>query len=121
MGRAVGGLHDRVWWARPGLDVRGGRLSIAGRDAEAVAREHGTPVFAHDLTRVREQARALHAAFAGAGLDGRVRLALKAQRAPEVLAALRSLGEPGSPTGVGLDVCSPREVEWALAHGWEPS
>jgi diaminopimelate decarboxylase len=120
MGRTTGELRNEVWWARPGLEVRDGRLWIAGRDAEAIAREHGTPVFAHDLTRVREQVRALHGALAAAGLDGRVRLALKAQRAPEVLAALRSLGEPGSATSVGMDVCSPREVDWALAHGWEP-
>ena len=25
---------ERTWWARPGLEVRDGRLAIAGRDAE---------------------------------------------------------------------------------------
>ena len=108
----------RTWWSRPGLDVRGGRLSIAGRDAGSLAREHGTPLYAHDLMRVAEQVRALQAAFAAAGLDGRIRLALKAQHEPELLRFVRALGAPGSPEGVGMDVCSPGEVLWALEHGW---
>jgi diaminopimelate decarboxylase len=47
-----------------------------------------------------------------------VRLALKAQRAPEVLAALRALGSPGSPGAVGVDVCSPGELLHALENGF---
>jgi hypothetical protein len=35
----------RTWWSRPGLEVREGRLAIAGRDAEELAREHGTPTY----------------------------------------------------------------------------
>jgi diaminopimelate decarboxylase len=110
--------NARTWWTRPGLDVRGGRLFIAGRDAEALAREHGTPLYVYDLVQMAEQARALRSAFERAGLDGRVRLALKAQHEPAVLRFVRALGAPGSPQSVGIDVCSPREVEWALEHGW---
>ena len=116
MPEAKGNAH--MWWTRPGLDVRGGRLTVAGRDAEAIAREHGTPLYVHDLVRVAEQVRALRSAFERAGVDGRVRLALKAQHEPELLRFVRALGEPGSPESVGMDVCSPREVEWALEHGW---
>ena len=100
------------------MRVEGGRLLVAGRDAEALAREHGTPLFAFDVTNVAEQARALQHALARAGLTPHVRLALKAQRAPEVLRALRALGEPGSPQAVGVDACSPGEVAQALAHGF---
>jgi diaminopimelate decarboxylase len=113
-------VEQRSWWERAGLEVRSGRLTIAGRDAERLARDHGTPAYVHDLVRVEEQARALQAALAGAGLDGRVRLALKAQRAPELLRFLRALGEPGTRGGVGLDVCSPGEMQWGIEHGWEP-
>ena len=107
-----------TWWVRPGLDVRDGRLRVAGRDAEGLAREHGTPLFAFDLTDVTERVRRVQAALAATGLPYRVRFALKAQREPEVLAALRRLGEPGTPAAVGVDVCSPGEVAWALDHGW---
>jgi diaminopimelate decarboxylase len=103
---------DARWWTRPGLEARDGRLLVAGRDAEAVAREHGTPVFAYDLPRIEEQARRLIEAFERAGVPFRLRLALKAQRDPEVLAFVRGLGD------VGIDACSPGEVRHALEHGW---
>ncbi len=102
------------WWSRPGLEVRDGRLAVAGRDAEALAREHGTPLFVYDLPRIREQARALEGAFEEAGLPFRLRLAVKAQRDPAVLRFVRGLGS------VGLDVCSPGELRLGLEHGFRP-
>ena len=108
------------WWIRPGLDVRDGRLTIAGQHAEALAREHGTPLFVYDLERVAENARAIIGALGRSGVHHRVRFALKANREPEVLAILRGLGVPGSPRAVGIDACSPGEVECALANGWLP-
>jgi hypothetical protein len=92
-------LDERTWWTRPGLEIRGGRLTIAGRDAETLARQVGTPLYAHDLVRVEEQARALEEAFADAGLRGLVRLAVKAQREGRQLAA-----------GTRLLDCLPQEL-----------
>jgi hypothetical protein len=40
-----------VWWQREGLDVVDGRLRFAGRDAESIAREHGTPLHVYDPER----------------------------------------------------------------------
>jgi diaminopimelate decarboxylase len=104
-----------TWWARPGLELRDGRLFVAGRDAEALAREHGTPTFVYDLERVGEQARSLLGAFERAGAPFRLRLAIKAQRDPAVLAYVRGLGT------VGVDACSPGEIHHALEHGWSPA
>ncbi|MGZ5350477.1 MAG: diaminopimelate decarboxylase [Actinomycetota bacterium] len=109
-------IEERTWWVRPGLEVGDGRLTIAGRDAETLAREQGTPLYAYDLVRMEEQARALEDAFAGAGLRGLVRLALKAQREPALLRFLRE-----RVPSVGIDVCSPGESVWALDHGWGPT
>jgi diaminopimelate decarboxylase len=106
------------WWIRPGLGIGGGRLQIAGRDAEALAREHGTPLFVYDLTRFAENARRLQGALAAAGLPFRVRFALKANPLPEILAVLRGLGEPGATRSIGIDACSPGEVERAIECGW---
>jgi diaminopimelate decarboxylase len=89
-----------------------------GRDAEALAREHGTPLFVYDRTRFAENARRLQAALAATGLPFRVRFALKANPLPEVLEVFRGLGGPGSPESVGIDACSPGEVERAMASGW---
>ena len=106
---------EMTWWIRPGLDVRDGRLRVAGHDAEDLAREHGTPLFVYDLVRVQEQAVALRDALIGAGLQGIVRLALKAQRDPAVLAFLRERCP-----WVGIDACSPGEVRWSIGLGWAP-
>jgi diaminopimelate decarboxylase len=59
-----------------------------------------------------EQARTLRAAFARHSAPFTLRLALKAQRDPAVLAYIRALGD------VGIDACSPGEVEHAIANGW---
>jgi diaminopimelate decarboxylase len=109
------------WWVRPGLEIRDERLTIAGRDAEGLARENGTPVYVYDLTRFAENARVLQEALASTGLPHIVRFALKANREPEVLAVLRDLGEPGSTSAVGIDACSPGEVVHAIANGWQPT
>jgi diaminopimelate decarboxylase len=108
------------WWIRPGLDVVDGRLAISGHDAEALAREHGTPLFAYDLVRYAENARDFQAAFAPTGLPFRLRFAIKANPMPEVLAVFRGLGEPGTPESVGIDACSPGEVLRALECSWRP-
>lgn len=114
------GAPASSWWRRPGLTVQDGRLVIAGRDAEALARDHGTPLFAYDRARYAENARRFAAALAGTGLPYRLRFALKANPLPEILEVFRGLGAPGTPESIGLDVCSPGEVERAIACGWRP-
>jgi diaminopimelate decarboxylase len=108
------------WWVRPGLDVVDGRLSIAGQDAERLARAHGSPLFVYDLMRFAENARELQAAFARTGIPFRLRFAMKANPLPEVLAVFRGMGHAGSPESVGIDACSPGEVVRALECGWRP-
>ena len=105
---------SRRWWERPGLEVRDGRLLVAGRDAEELGRGHATPLFVYDLLRIEEQASSLVEAFERAGAPFRLRLALKAQRDPQVLGFVRHLGF------VGIDACSPGEVLLALERGWSP-
>ena len=84
------------WWVRPGLDIdEAGRLRVGGRDAEALAREHGTPLFVYDRARFAENARALQGALAGTGQPFRVRFAMKANPLPEVLEVFRGLGATG--------------------------
>jgi len=109
-----------VWWERPGLEILHGRLKIAGHDAEEVARRVGTPTYAFDLTRIREQVEALDIVLSRTGLTHIVRLAMKACREPEVLRYIRGLSVPGSVGGVGIDACTPREVRLARESGWLP-
>jgi len=105
-------LVGAPWWTRPGLEPRDGRLTIAGEDAEQLARAHGTPLFAYDLDRFADNARRIAAALDATGLDVRLRFALKANPEPRILEVLRPL--------VGIDACSPGEVIRALECGWRP-
>jgi diaminopimelate decarboxylase len=111
-------LTAAPWWVRPGLDIEDGRLRICGQDAEDLARRHGTPLFVYDRQRFAENARRLQAALARTDRPHVVRFALKANPLPEVLAVFRGLGRPGSPDSIGIDACSPGEVERALENGW---
>jgi diaminopimelate decarboxylase len=111
-------LTAAPWWVRPGLDIEDGRLRICGQDAEALARERGTPLFLYDRQRFAENARRLQAALARMDRPSVVRFALKANPLPEVLAVFRGLGPPGSPDSVGIDACSPGEIERAIENGW---
>ncbi len=119
-GSGPDGLPAPGWWRRPGLEARDGRLVVAGEDAEALARGHGTPLFVYDRARFAENARRLQAALAGAGIPFRVRFALKANPLPEVLEVFRGLGAPGTRESVGIDACSPGEVLRAIECGWQP-
>jgi diaminopimelate decarboxylase len=113
-------LTAAPWWIRPGLDIEDGRLRVAGVDAEGLAREHGTPLFVYDRTRFAENARRLQAALAATGHPCVVRFALKANPLPEILEVFRRLGAPGSADSVGIDACSPGEVDRAIECGWTP-
>jgi diaminopimelate decarboxylase len=105
-------LTSAPWWVRTGLETRDGRLTIAGEDAESLARRHGTPLFVYDRSRFAENARRLAAALDRAGLRYRLRFALKAHPDPRVLEVLHGV--------VGIDACSPGEVTRALECGWSP-
>ena len=110
-----------TWWRRPGLDVIDGRLSLNGADLEALAREHGTPLFVYDLARPAENVRELQAALRRAGVA--VPSAVRAQgiaRPGDPAACSAGSGAPGSEDAVGIDASSPGEVIHALAHGWVP-
>ena len=110
----------RLFWVRPGLEARAGRLVIAGRDAEELGRGHGTPLYAFDLLSVDEHLRALRGALERTGMRTGLRFAMKAHHAPEVLAVVRALGTPGGPGSIGIDACSPAEVVAAIDNGFLP-
>jgi diaminopimelate decarboxylase len=109
-----------TWWRRPGLGAEDGRLSVNGADLEALAREHGTPLFVYDLARPVENLAALRDALRRADVRHRLRFALKASPDPRILATIRGIGTPGADDAVGIDACSPGEVRHALEHGWLP-
>jgi diaminopimelate decarboxylase len=105
---------DAQWWERPDLRYRDGRLEFGGRDLAEIAAE-GTPAFVYRAGRVRENLERLSGALQAAGVAHDLYYALKANRHPPLLRAIRATGR------CGIDACSPAEVLHALAHGFAES
>jgi diaminopimelate decarboxylase len=100
------------WWQRPDLRYRGGRLHLGETDLEELATQFGTPVYVCRAPRVRENLQRLAGALSAAGVGHRIYYAVKANRAPALLAYLRSLGL------CGVDVCSVGELRHVMACGF---
>ncbi len=102
------------WWEREDLRYGDGELEFAGRRVEDLAEQFGTPSFYYNGRRIVANVQRLHDALTGAGLEGRfaVKYAMKANRFAPLLSHLRASGL------VGIDACSPNEVEHAIACGF---
>jgi len=102
------------WWERDDLHYRDGALIFAGRKVDDLARQFGTPSFFYNGRRLIDNVERLHTALDGAGLTGRYRIkyAMKANRFMPLLTHLCQSGL------VGIDACSPGEVEHAIGCGF---
>lgn len=105
--------HAHLWpdTARVTAD---GRLTIAGLDAVALAREYGTPLYIYDEATLRGRMRAYRAAFAARWPESAVAYAGKAYLSPALCALLME-------EGLELDAVSAGEVGLALRAGYPPA
>lgn len=100
------------WWQRPDLRYRGGVLHLGRCDLAAVTAAARQPNYLYHAARVRANLARLRAALTRHTRRFRVFYALKANRCPGLLAALRATG------ACGIDACSPREIARALRAGF---
>lgn len=101
------------WWARDDLHrAADGRLIFAGQDVEALARAHDAPVFVYGADRIRGNLARLRGALATTGCAHRIYYAMKCNRFAPLLEMLAAGG------GIGIDICSPDELDLALACGF---
>lgn len=105
------------WWQREDLCYQEERLVFAGHDVSDLAHRHGTPSFFYSTQRLSHNIQRLRTALNEAGLGGRSRIlyAMKANRFAPLLTFLKSTGM------VGIDACSPNEVEHAMSCGFAAS
>lgn len=102
------------WWERPDLHYGHGRLYFAGRDVAVLAAAADAPLYLYSADRVRANLDRLCEALAGTGQDYRVYYAMKANRFAPLLGMLAETGQ------CGLDICSPNEMDLAIACGFRP-
>ncbi|WP_084691038.1 diaminopimelate decarboxylase [Sphingomonas sp. SRS2] len=100
------------WWTRDDLRHDKGRLIFAGQDAAALASRYDRPLFLYGATRIRANLARLRTALAASGCDHRLYYAMKCNRFPPLLRMLSGTG------AIGIDICSPGELDLALASGF---
>lgn len=105
----------RFWWERDDLCFAGGRLHLAGHDLDAVAAEADLPVFVYSLERIARKLDLLRDALEQTGCEAGIFYAMKANRFEPILEMLAGAGR------CGVDICSPNELDRALACGFAPS
>jgi diaminopimelate decarboxylase len=93
-------------------EVRDGRLLLGGCDAEELAREFGTPVYAVAEDDLRERARAFSGAMRAHHGNGEVIFASKAFPCTAVLRVFEQ-------EGCSVDVASAGELDTALRAGFD--
>jgi diaminopimelate decarboxylase len=100
------------WWERHDLRYSERRLFFAGHDVATLADRADGPLFLYSAARVCENLERLESALASTGCPHRIYYAMKANRFEPLLEMLASNG------GCGIDVCSPGELDHALACGF---
>ncbi|MEM9618041.1 MAG: diaminopimelate decarboxylase [Pseudomonadota bacterium] len=103
------------WWERDDLCYAQGRLYFAGHDVAEMAAKAAGPLYIYSAERVKANiGRVLHA-LAQTGRSHRLYYAMKANRyAPLLKTLARS-------RLCGVDICSPNELDHALACGFRPT
>ena len=96
----------------PFLAWRGNELTLEGHPLDALAREHGTPLYVYS----RGAMRAALASYTRA-LDGRDHLVCYAMKANSTLAVLQTFAQ----AGCGFDIVSVGDLERVLAAGGDAS
>ncbi len=100
------------WWARDDLRYVDGRLSFAGQDVAALAGGHDLPLFLYGADRIRANLARLRGALGRTGCDHRLYYAMKCNRHAPLLQMLAATG------AIGIDICSPDEMDLALDSGF---
>ncbi len=104
-----------LWWAREDLCFESGELTLAGRSLAELAAASGKPTFFYNPVRAQTKLESLHRALAATGQAYRIFYAMKANRFAPLLSYLANTGL------CGIDACSPQELQFACACGFDES
>lgn len=107
------GSQFEPWWERDDLRYHDGQLELAGHALAELASAAAAPAFFYNAERIRTKLQMLQRALASTGLRHRVFYAMKANRFAPLLSFIRSTGL------AGIDACSPKELQFALACGFD--
>ena len=107
-----GQIGQRQWWEREDIEYRNGRLFLGNLDLLNFVRSSGTPAYAYNSGRIRDNLTRLATHLKSAGIKYKIFYALKANRYLPLVTYLKLLGR------CGVDVCSPSELKLARQVGF---
>lgn len=102
----------KLWWERSDLMREQGRLMLEGMDVQRIAEDCGTPAYVYNRNRIGANVSRLLQALDSAHPRSRLFYAMKSNRYEPILRWLAGLGN------VGIDACSPGEMDLALQCGF---
>ncbi len=103
-----------MWWKIPGhLEVRDHRLYIGGHDAEALAREYGTPLHVLNGDHAVSNYQRFYSTMADQNPGRQVRVHYAMKTNPYLVELLTD-------EGAWIDAVSPKEAEFAVGKGYDP-
>jgi diaminopimelate decarboxylase len=94
------------------MEIINDRLTIGGCDAEAIAKQFGTPLYVYEAEKILSQVKTLRDSFHGINL--KIKYACKALNNINILKLLKN-------EGTGLDAVSIFEVHLGIRAGFHPS
>lgn len=108
-------MAGRNWWEREDLFFDNNHLVFAGQTVQGLGRQFGSPSFFYNAERVLANIKRLTTALDREGLKNKhkVYFAMKANRFMPLLTVLKKSGL------IGIDACSPEEVDHAIACGFK--
>lgn len=96
------------------LTVGASGLELDGVSVGDIAAAQGTPLYVYGQRSIRRRFAELRDALASTGAKSRIHYAMKANRFEPVLDVVRKEQD------IGIDACSPREIERARTAGFSP-
>jgi diaminopimelate decarboxylase len=105
---------SQVWRQDSLIQPVSGDVTFDGHSLRSLAAVHGTPLYVYSGARIRANLSRLREALASTGRPFTIRFAMKCNRFGPVLDLMRDAGD------IGIDACSPGEVDLALRHGFQP-
>lgn len=106
------GKQPHYWWERADLNYKKGNLMLSEINLSDFVKTKQTPLYIYDTDRIVSKYEQLCHVLEKHEIPFSIYYAMKANRHPGILSQLRIR------TDVGIDVCSPNELDLAMQYGF---
>jgi diaminopimelate decarboxylase len=105
--------NKNYWWERKDLNYAEGHLNLAATNLYDFVQNKTTPFYVYNIQRILDKYTQLSTALNEYSVDYNIYYAMKANRHAAILSHLKAK------TKIGIDVCSPNELDRAIQHGFQ--